>query len=634
MPGILDRFKSVFGALTTERTEAQRRLEVMQEQLKARNGLLAPEQAAAVQELLAGDEALQAEVLVESAVQISHRSVLDRSLWSWSFLPRLANLLLARKLPLTAAQAIALLAEARRPSVMGELSLAHLLQGLERFEQPLDPKVLEAVKAFDAAAESALRTNVYRKLAGRLAALTGKSATASLESGGPFSARIFDELAALPGEEAEAWRELFQLGFTLTAARPSAKWVTQAKALVAKLGKEAFAERARAWLQRGPVPGGDRDDHSPETDVPFIRALVFAVGAARTSALAAVVGTFALACYRKIPSRGPVSQAGGNACLWALGEVGLDGVGQLGMLKMRVKYAVALRLIDKALTDAAARAGLSTDDLEEIGVPTFDLDERSVVEEQVGDARARIEVVDGRDVKLSVRPASALKGTPELKALKARVKDIDAMLAAQRLRLERTYVSGRSWPLGTWRARLLEHPLLQGMARRLVWQADRAFTWQGAGFVDAAGAPVEPASEVKLWHPIDGAPWPLQRPDAPFKQVGRETFTLPVGARRTAQFSGRRVAQHRFNALARERGWVYRLQGGFDSQNDAVLTLPKWGLRAQLEVLPAPGTSLSDMGIYLYVETGEVVFELQREPPPRVLSEVLRDVALFVEAQS
>src|SRR5207244_1470284 len=149
-------------------------------------------------------------------------------------------------------------------------------------------------------------------------------------------------------------------------------------------------------------------------------------------------------------------------------------------------------------------------------------------------------------------------------------------------------------------------------------------------FVDAAGKEVQPGEPIALWHPVDRSAaerdaWSVCGLDTPFKQVDRETYTLPEGELTTAQFAGRRVPQHQFHALCRERGWGFRLQGEFDSINDAVLMLPKWGLTAQLEVAPSPASGASGMGIYLEVETGALTFTTPGPVPERVFSEVIQN---------
>jgi hypothetical protein len=64
----------------------------------------------------------------------------------------------------------------------------------------------------------------------------------------------------------------------------------------------------------------------------------------------------------------------GNACVWALGSMpDARGVGQLAMLRARVKFGTAQNGIEKALDNAAGEAGMPLQEIEEISVPTYGL---------------------------------------------------------------------------------------------------------------------------------------------------------------------------------------------------------------------------------------------------------------------
>jgi hypothetical protein len=633
MPGVLERFRTVLGKLGPT-TPAQVVLAQLRDEAACRHSLEQVEDLERGSSLFDESEALQRDVLFEALLQLSERPKVHTEVAWWRFLALLCNALIARKLPLDEAELAMIIRLAANPVALFEVAPGPLLKCITS-DTLTDGVLRDALAMYDTAASRHLAPNAYQKLATQLEPLLGRKASSSLAVGGPFSEAVFARLDALPGEQAQRWRKVFQLGFTVNGARPSSRWAEQVRALA--MDEEGFVSGARAFLALGPVPDGDRDEYVPETDVPFLRGLVFAIGARQVAALAPDVGAFALACYRKVPLHGPVCPAAGNACLWTLGEVGLDGVGQLGKLKTRVKYAVALRLIEKALTDAAERTGLSPDDLEEIGVPTCELDERSRFEQVVGDVSARIDVEPEGHVALSfvVRgrlQKSALKGTAELKALKARVKDTEAMLVAQRLRLERLFLSDRSWAFSTWSSRFLHHPLLQTFVRRLVWRLADGLTFAGGDAVEA-----RPDDVVTLWHPLDG-PTKVELEQQPFRQLGRETFRLSdseLADGLTDRFAGRRIQQRRLAAICRERGWQYHLQGAFDGLGDAVLVLPKWGLTATLGVAPGQFTGTTGMGIYSEVETDGLALDFERGPPPaRVLSEVMRDVSLFTLDQT
>jgi hypothetical protein len=248
-----------------------------------------------------------------------------------------------------------------------------------------------------------------------------------------------------------------------------------------------------------------------------------------------------------------------------------------------------------------------------------------------------------------------------LKALKQTVRDVRAALAAQRDRLERHLLSERVWALRDWRGHYLDHPLLAVLARRLIWHfraGERVATgaWLDGALVGADDRLLDwlrDDTRVRLWHPIGFEPeavlawreW-LERHEVtqPFKQAHREVYILTDAELGTGTYSNRFAAhilrQHQFHALGRQRGWSYRLQGGFDGESVPTLALPRWGLAAEFWVEPIFGDddSISDAGICLYVTTDQVRFARLAgggplplvDVPALVFSEVMRYVDLFV----
>ncbi len=160
----------------------------------------------------------------------------------------------------------------------------------------------------------------------------------------------------------------------------------------------------------------------------------------------------------------------------------------------------------------------------------------------------------------------------------------------------------------------------------------------------------------------------------PFKQAHREIYPLTDAERNTRVYSNRFAAhilrQHQFHALATGRGWRNQLRLMVDdSYPPTTLELPHWGLRAEFWVEGAGteyGVDTNETGTYLYLATDQVRFyrigamknlahaggggysaasrwqqpEGDSAPlpleqiPPLVLSEVLRDVDLFVGVAS
>src|SRR5262249_48927203 len=146
------------------------------------------------------------------------------------------------------------------------------------------------------------------------------------------------------------------------------------------------------------------------------------------------LGAVTASCYRKIPGIGPRAVKAGNAGVYALSQINDPlAVGQLALLKVKVKFGSAQKEIGKAFNAAAERAGLPREELEEMSVPTYGLTDVGVCEEQMGEFTARLSVTGTTTTELAwVRadgktqkgvPASVKEGfKDDLKELQAAAK--------------------------------------------------------------------------------------------------------------------------------------------------------------------------------------------------------------------
>jgi uncharacterized protein DUF4132 len=496
--------------------------------------------------------------------------------------------------------------------------------------------------------------------------------------------RTMEEIAAASRQVAEALlgdlddraraalRALTQMAVR-PPTQPDATWSARFNELLSAAGGPSLlarvSEQMRGLSASGPL--------LPERDADALRGLVWISSRLpEDRRLAVAIGDLAQRCLKKVPNYGAYSSKVGNACIWTLGAMaGMEPVAQLARLKQRVKYPVSLRVIEKALAEAAGRASISPEDLEEMAVPAYGLTEPGVGRTAVADYAATVTVSGVDEVELVWTGPSgrSQKTVPqevqrthadELKRLKRGVKDIATMLPAQRDRIERLFFAGdRHWPLAQWRTRYLDHALLSVVSRRLIWH----FQENGRSLlgisdegqlvgVDGAPLSVMDGGEVRLWHPL-GFPaetvlswrdW-LREHEVrqPFKQAHREIYIPTDAELQTSTYSNRFAAhiirQHQFAALCRERGWRYHLQGGWDSHNVPTLSLPRFGLAAEFWVEPLVynDDEQSAAGIYMQLATDQVRFtnadgtpRLLSEVPALVFSEVMRDVDLFVGVTS
>jgi hypothetical protein len=544
----------------------------------------------------------------------------------------------------------------------------------------------------------------------RLTRLIGDGACFLLAPGEAWSDAVNIDAGGMQAAARRGWTNLFTHALTATAGRPTAKWLKAAQAAIDSLGSETVQRGLERWFplvnggqsvrRFGAYVGDARGaaDTMNEENATILRGLLWMVPLLPDAGhLLRGVTAVALSAYRKVPGVGPRAVKVGNAAVYALSEVPTtEAVGQLAMLKVRVKFGTAQKEIEKAFNAAAEALALPRDQIEEMGVPSYGLEPGGVRRETLGDYSAEL-LVTGSDARLSWHDAKGklLKSVParvkadhkdDLKDLQQSLKDIQGMLPAQRDRIDGMFLLQKNWAIDGWRARYLDHPLIGSIARRLLWCVDGT----PALFVDGVPTDVEgraiahgATAEITLWHPV-GRPvdeitaWRRRLEQLaitqPFKQAHREVYLLTDAERRTNTYSNRYAAhvvrQHQFNALCAARGWKNRLRLMVDdSYPPATRDLPLWGLRAEFWIEGAGtdyGTDTTDSGAFLRLTTDQVRFyrteastnyahaggggyESQaagpgqgniNEPlplenvPPLVLSEVLRDVDLFVGVAS
>jgi hypothetical protein len=544
----------------------------------------------------------------------------------------------------------------------------------------------------------------------RLSRLINDGAGFYLVPGETWSDAVNDDISRLPAAERLAWSALFRHALTATAARPTARWLAAAEKLAGAIATDLVEEALMRWLPlvtRGPrfrrlsTYAGDlrsAGDVMNEENATCLRGLLWLIQKLpRPDELAHLITSVALSAYKKVPGIGPRAVKVGNAAVYALSEsTSSNAVGQLALLKVRVRFGTAQKEIDKAFTTAALALGLPRDQIEEMAVPTYGLEEVGVRRESIVDCRAEL-IVAGSDASLKWFSASGtpLKSVPsrvktdykeDLQELSQSLKDIKAMLAAQRDRLDSIFLLRKSWSLDEWRERYLEHPLVGTIARRLIWCVDSA----AALFVDgqptsASGATIEYSrtARITLWHPVERSTdeitaWRTRLEDLgitqPFKQAHREIYLLTDAERHTGTYSNRFAAhiirQHQFNALCGARGWKNELRLMVDAElPPAFKELPQWGLRAEFWIEGVGqdyGTDTNDSGVFMRLATDHVRFHRleaaqnaahaggggydsqasgpgegginQPVPldlvPPLVFSEIMRDVDLFIGVAS
>jgi hypothetical protein len=291
----------------------------------------------------------------------------------------------------------------------------------------------------------------------------------------------------------DAWTKLLQECAKAKSPRPSAKWLKTVKGLLEDIGVSEFKRHLVTWLELidkarvRPTLGSvwaniDEQKRMHEGNAIVLRGLLWVCSMIPDPELTRTVSRSAMSAYRKMRGIGPRAVKVGNAAVYALSKMGsLEAVGQLGILQAKVKFGTAQKEIEKAFRAAAADLKVPEDEIQEMAIPTYGLTDVGIAEEKLGEFTARLRVTGTTSTELEwVKGDGKLqKGVPavvkekfaeELKELKAAAKDIERMLPAQRERIDTMFLQEKTWPVGVWRERYLDHPLVGVLARRLLWE--------------------------------------------------------------------------------------------------------------------------------------------------------------------
>lgn len=533
---------------------------------------------------------------------------------------------------------------------------------------PMTPRIADALRRLRPCITEYLGGSQARDLHARIDNLSsGTSPKTSLRVEGAWSQIVFKEISESP--QRSAWERIFIHTAERKSSEAPKKWRAAAQRLVEELGRGIFLEAAERWLALGPSP--DRPGAQISSgEAEFQTGFLWFLADQTDERLPGLLARFAESALKKITMLGAVSQKVGNACVNVLAELpGLEPVSQLSRLGQRVRYDTAQRLIDKALTRAAERAGVSREQLEEMSVPDCGLGPDGTLSERFGDyfVRVSIDETTSAAIDWSDAQGKTLKSIPayvkeyhaaEWKDLQRSAKDMEKMLVAHRSRIERLLPTQRDISIETLRTCYLNHALLADMARRLIWQFESGLgIWHKGRVIDDAEREIDLRGQktARLWHPITFdvetiLHWRCWLEDhgirQPFKQAHREVYLITDAEKQTATYSNRFAAhvlrQHVFAALCEQRGWTFRLMGQWDSHNTPTLELPRLGLQVQYDVdFPRDENEVSGQYIYMLIRTGAVRFTgPARVPqplesiPPVVFSEVMRDIDLFTGVAS
>jgi hypothetical protein len=239
-----------------------------------------------------------------------------------------------------------------------------------------------------------------------------------------------------------------------------------------------------------------------------------------------------------------------------------------------------------------------------------------------------------------------LKKNPDIEALIDRKQDIVKQASRMRISLEQAMDRGDAFTSAELH-QLAQHPVLAPMLRQLVLIADTPnpdigyLNPNGTELVNPHGTVTISAAKLRIAHPHDlllTKSWHLWQQECfaserqqPFKQVFRELYVVTSGEQTktgSKRYEGHQVNPRQAIALFGQRGWLSSLGEGVRR------TFHREGLIATVSFangyytpMDVEGLTIDRLNFYKRDDSKSIPLA---EIPPRIFSEVMRDLDLVV----
>lgn len=574
-----------------------------------------------------------------------------------------------------------------RGRYVSSLPTANVLTMLERYLQrhPLSSQLRSPLEELDRLYR--VRGNSYdnRRIHHRIERTLRSDEEASAELY-PFTTREawVESFAAFlrdrSPDRTDAWRRLLLHAEKAIQGKPSKRWLQVADELLEQVGGEEFLEGALASLACIGRPGGDRprrhihgrhDDVTKvlDTHADLLRGLVWMLGLFQEAAVSDLLGQLVVTGAESPPMQTPRCLKLSFAAVLALGHQQTPhALGTLGQVAMQVKQKSVRRRVDAAIRQLANSPALRAVPLP-LEPPDLGWGQFGCYQETIGLYTVNCTIdtpgivtctwsKQGEPTRPNVPTIIKQAHRTELARLENQTERLRVEVRRWRLQLERLYFSSYAYTWDELRRNLLDHELVGPLARCLIWQnvgggdVDSLMLLDDSHLITADGTSLDRVPDnarFQLWHPIQAnldqvRAWQKTIEERlilqPFPQAHRPVYRLgndPAGP----VFEDHRFAQLfmsrlRINLLVECREWLTDAPLHSSESYCPLLELPAWDLRATWRLnisaprdLPSkarPGPNTGPVE-FTRLSSGEPLDA--RTLPPRVVSEILRDIECF-----
>lgn len=398
----------------------------------------------------------------------------------------------------------------------------------------------------------------------------------------------------------------------------------------------------------------------------ILKGVFVGLGLIKEDACLQMLHRCALSFYKKIPNKWPASISLWNICVNVMSEYfGMQAVSCLFQIRYKVRHPSIQKYIDKQIQRLWEHIGYSQEMLEDISIQDYKIENR-IIKALVGDGYYAVLSI-WTDLLISLiwkdENDKVYKKIPEsihekydlsIRDIKQQKKELQLQFSYQKFRFETLMISGRKIEASHFRNYFLHNSTVSLITKTLIWnvynECDKkidtvVFYADKAWDINSREVIIKDNYYLQLYHPWEAdktfnISWEEKLKNYSItpviKQTTREIFLKTF---KHQMFLNIPLQQYQAVALAKERGWVAKLQWDFDSGDEGFIKkIPSNNLLVQLIIDPNRDEEITNTGIFSEISINSILWKKldtmnsidSDSIENRVFSEILRDIALIV----